>query len=146
MLARAPLHGLALFPGGEGLSATTDAMPFRYTTNLNEVRALAESEARSSGMPEGRVADFVIAVGEVAANTVRHAGSPGSMEIWLADGQLICEIRDAGVISDPLAGTRPPAPGADGGHGLWLVHQICDRVDLHSDGAGTVIRLYMTLR
>jgi anti-sigma regulatory factor (Ser/Thr protein kinase) len=121
-------------------------MPFRYTTNLSEVRALAESEARSAGMPEDRVADFVIAVGEVTANTVRHARSPGSMEIWLAGGELICEIRDAGLITDPLAGRRPPRAEAYGGHGLWLVHQICDRVDLHSDEAGTVIRLYMTLR
>jgi anti-sigma regulatory factor (Ser/Thr protein kinase) len=121
-------------------------MPFLYTTNLSEVRALAENEARTSGLPEDRIVDFVIAVAEVAANTVRHARSPGSMEIWLDGGELICEIRDAGVITDPLAGTRPPRPEASGGHGLWLVHQICDRVDLHSDETGTVIRLYMTLR
>ena len=121
-------------------------MPFLYTTNLSEVRALAESEARSSGLPEDRVIDFVIAVAEVAANTVRHARSAGSMEIWLAGGELICEIRDAGVITDPLAGSKPPPPEANGGHGLWLVHQICDRVDLRSDETGTVIRLHMTLR
>jgi anti-sigma regulatory factor (Ser/Thr protein kinase) len=121
-------------------------MPFVYTTNLSEVRALAESEARSSGLPEDRITDFVIAVAEVAANTVRHARSPGSMEIWLARGELICEIRDAGVISDPMVGSRPPPPEANGGHGLWLVHQICDRVDLHSDQTGTVIRLHMVLR
>jgi anti-sigma regulatory factor (Ser/Thr protein kinase) len=145
-LARAPLHGLALYHGGEGLSAITDAMPFMYTTNLSEVRALAESEARVSGMPEDRIIDFVIAVAEVTANTVRHARSPGSMEIWLAGGELVCEIRDAGVITDPAAGRRPPPDEASGGHGLWLVHQICDRVDLHSDESGTVIRLYMTLR
>jgi anti-sigma regulatory factor (Ser/Thr protein kinase) len=121
-------------------------MPFRYTTNLSEVRALAETKARVFGMPEDRIVDFVIAVGEVTGNTVRHARSPGSMEIWLDGGELICEIRDAGVITDPLAGRRPPPPEANGGHGLWLVHQICDRVDLHSDETGTVIRLYMTLR
>ena len=120
-------------------------MPFLYTTNLSEVRALAEIEARTSGLPEERVADFVIAVGEVTANTVRHAQSPGSMEIWLTDRELVCEIRDSGVITDPLVGTRPPPPEANGGHGLWLVHQICDRVDLHSDETGTVIRLHMAL-
>jgi anti-sigma regulatory factor (Ser/Thr protein kinase) len=121
-------------------------MPFVYSTNLSEVRALAESEARSSGLPEDRVVDFVIAVGEVAANTARHARSPGSMEIWQTGSELICEIRDGGVITDPFAGRSPPPPDASGGHGLWLVHKICDRVDLHSDESGTVIRLHMALR
>jgi len=121
-------------------------MPFLYTTNLSEVRALAESKARVFGLPEDRITDFVIAVAEVAGNTVRHARSPGSMEIWLDGGELVCEIRDAGVITDPLVGRRPPPPEANGGHGLWLVHQICDHVELHSDEKGTVIRLHMALR
>jgi len=120
-------------------------MPFLYTTNLAEVRALAESEARTSGLPEDRIVDFVIAVAEVAANTVRHARSPGSMEIWQARGELICEMRDAGMITDPTAGRSPPPPEANGGHGLWLVHQVCDRVDLCSDETGTVIRMHMRL-
>jgi anti-sigma regulatory factor (Ser/Thr protein kinase) len=120
-------------------------MPFLYTTNLSEVRALAESEARGFGLPEYRILDFVIAVSEVAANTVRHARSAGSMEIWLDGGELVCEIRDAGVITDPLAGRKRPPPEANGGHGLWLVHQVCDYVDLRSDETGTVIRLHMSL-
>ena len=121
-------------------------MPFVYTTNLSEVRALAEKQGAGCGLPEDRVTDFVIAVSEVAGNTVRHAQSPGSMEIWSDGGEIVCEIRDAGVIADPLAGSKPPPPDANGGHGLWLVHQVCDRVDLHSDEDGTVIRLHMSLR
>ncbi|HEY6491985.1 MAG TPA: ATP-binding protein [Trebonia sp.] len=121
-------------------------MPFVYTTNLSEVRALAEKQARMAGLPDDRVIDFVIAIGEVAGNTVRHAQSPGSMEIWSDGNEIICEIRDNGFIADPLAGSHPPPPDANGGHGLWLVHQVCDRVDLRSDENGTVIRLHMSLR
>jgi len=120
-------------------------MTLAYTTNLSEVRALAEKEARAAGLPADRVVDFVIAVSELAANTVRHARSAGTMDLWQEDGEIICEIRDAGVISDPAAGRAPPAADANGGHGLWLVHQVCDRVELHSDAGGTVIRLHMTL-
>lgn len=120
-------------------------MPFLYTTNLSEVRVLAERHARKAGLPNARVIDFVIAVSEVAANTVRHARSTGSMEIWTRDRELVCEIRDRGVITDPTVGQHQPPPGSSGGHGLWLVHQICDRVELHSDESGTVIRLYMSL-
>jgi anti-sigma regulatory factor (Ser/Thr protein kinase) len=120
-------------------------MPFVYTTNLSEVRALAEKQARIAGLPDDRVMDFVIAVSEVTANTVRHAHSPGSMEIWTSPDEIVCEIRDAGTIADPTVGSQPPAADASGGHGLWLVYQVCDQVELHSDENGTVIRLHMSL-
>jgi anti-sigma regulatory factor (Ser/Thr protein kinase) len=120
-------------------------MPFHYTNNLSEVRALAERYARKAGLSDARVIDFVIAVSEVAANTVRHAHSAGSMEIRSDATELVCEIRDSGVITDPTVGRQPPPPNATGGHGLWLVHQVCDRVELNSDENGTVIRLYMSL-
>lgn len=120
-------------------------MPFVYTTNLSEVRALAEKQARMAGLPDDRVVDFVIAISEVAGNTVRHAKTPGTMEIWSDAGEIVCEIRDGGVITDPLVGSSLPPPDANGGHGLWLVHQVCDRVDVRSDSGGTVIRMHMSL-
>jgi len=121
-------------------------MTFVYTTNLSEVRVLAETQARAAGLAADRVTDFVIAVSEVAANTVRHAHSAGSMDIWSDAGELICEIRDSGVIADPVAaGRQSPAAEANGGHGLWLVYQICDKVELHSNSRGTTIRLHMSL-
>jgi anti-sigma regulatory factor (Ser/Thr protein kinase) len=120
-------------------------MPFLYTTNLSEVRALAERHARKAGLPDARVVDFVIAVSEVAANTVRHAHSPGFLDIWTGADEIVCEIRDKGVITDPTVGSQPPPPDSTGGHGLRLVHQVCDRVELHSDENGTVIRLHMSL-
>jgi len=120
-------------------------MPFVYTTNLSEVRALAEKHARMAGLPEPRVADFVIAVSEIAANTVAHARSQGSMEIWSDADEIVCEIRDSGIITSPLASLRAPSPAA-AGHGLWIVQQVCDRVELHSDEHGTVVRLHMSVR
>ena len=121
-------------------------MPFTYTTNLSEVRALAERHARIAGLSDARVVDFVIAVSEVAANTVRHTRSHGTMEIWRDAEEIVCEIRDSGLIADPSAGRQPPPANANGGHGLWLVHQVCDQVELRSDESGTIIRMHMSLR
>jgi anti-sigma regulatory factor (Ser/Thr protein kinase) len=121
-------------------------MPFVYTDNLSEVRALAEKHAKMAGLQETRVVDFVIAVSEVAANTVVHARSPGTMEIWYDAEELVCEIHDRGVMTDPLAGREPPSADATGGHGLWLVRQVCDRVELRSDENGTTVRMHMSLR
>jgi anti-sigma regulatory factor (Ser/Thr protein kinase) len=123
-----------------------EAMTFVYTTNLSEVRVLAETQARQAGLDEDRIVDFVIAVSEIAANTVRHARTQGSIEIWSDAGEIICEMRDGGVIADPESvGRQPPAADASGGHGLWLARQICDKVELHSDSNGTIIRLHMSL-
>ena len=59
---------------------------------------------------------------------------------------MVCEIHDEGVITDPLAGQRKPPANASGGHGLWIVHQVCDLVELTSDGNGTTVRMHMSLR
>jgi anti-sigma regulatory factor (Ser/Thr protein kinase) len=86
-----------------------------------------------------------LAVSEVAANTVRHAKSPGSLKIWYDTEKIVCQIQDDGTITDPLAGRRRPSLEAMGGHGLWIVNQVCDEVEVRSDETGTTIRLRMDL-
>src|SRR5246127_5761614 len=49
-----------------------------------------------------RVADLVLAVGELAANTIRHADQGGVLAIWTAGNELICQVQDSGHIADPL--------------------------------------------
>jgi anti-sigma regulatory factor (Ser/Thr protein kinase) len=121
------------------------AMSYAYTTDLAAVRAVVYRYARQAGLPESRAIDLVLAVSEVAANTVRHARSPGSLKIWYDSEEIVCQIQDEGTITDPLAGRRQPSLEAMGGHGLWIVNQVCDEVELHSDETGTTIRLHMDL-
>ncbi len=59
-----------------------DAMSHRYRTNLSEVRALVFMRARDAGLSEARANDLVLAVSEVAANTLRHTQSYGTLDIW----------------------------------------------------------------
>lgn len=123
----------------------SNAMSHRYRTNLAEVRALVFKHAIDAGLPESRANDLVLAVSEVAANTLRHTRSHGTLDIWNDAHEVVCEIRDAGTITDPLAGRRVPSPHALGGHGLWLVHQVCDLVELRSGSTGTTVRMHMTI-
>jgi anti-sigma regulatory factor (Ser/Thr protein kinase) len=134
-------------PGGGDLmrSVAPGDMSYDYTTDLAAVRAVVYRYAKKAGLPENRAVDLVLAVSEVAANTVRHAKSPGSLNIWYDTQEIICQIQDEGVIRDPLAGQRKPAMDAMGGHGLWIVHQVCDSVEIISDETGTTIRLHMKL-
>jgi anti-sigma regulatory factor (Ser/Thr protein kinase) len=108
---------------------------------LRAVRAAVADAARGWGLPEPRVADLILAAGEVAANSVRHGGGGGSMRVWFDAGCAVCEIRDAGFIAQPLAGREPPDAGSAGGYGLWLVNQVCDLVQVRSSPAGTAVRL-----
>lgn len=116
-----------------------------FTNDLAALRALVQGYARQAGLSEPRIVDLVLAVSEIAANTVRHAKSEGSIEIWHDRNEIVCQMHDKGHIRDPLAGTRPPDADALGGHGLWLVNQVCDHVEIRSSAVGTTIRLHMLL-
>jgi anti-sigma regulatory factor (Ser/Thr protein kinase) len=132
--------------GGDRLSSPSAGdMSYGYTTDLAAIRAIVYRYAKQAGLPEHRAIDLVLAVSEVAANTVRHAKSPGSLKIWYDTKEIICQIQDEGTIHGPLAGQRKPSLDAMGGHGLWIVHQVCDDVEMHSDETGTTIRLHMKL-
>ena len=120
-------------------------MSYGYTTDLAAVRSVVYRYAKQAGLPEHRAVDLVLAVSEVAANTVRHAKSPGSLKIWYDTREIVCQIQDEGIIDDPLVGQRKPPVDAMGGHGLWIVRQVCDDVEMQSDETGTTIRLHMKL-
>lgn len=120
-------------------------MSYPYTTDLAPIRVIVRRYAITAGLPEARVIDLVLAVSEVAANTVRHARSPGSLQIWYEAHEIVCELHDEGTITDPLAGRHQPSLEGTGGHGLWIVYEVCDRVELRSDERGTTIRMHMNL-
>jgi len=118
---------------------------YTYTTDLAAIRAVVHRYAIQAGLTEARAIDLTLAVSEVAANTIKHAKSPGSLKIWYDAKEIVCQIHDEGIIADPLAGRRQPSLDASGGHGLWIVNQICDRVEIISDETGTTIRVHMNL-
>jgi len=116
-----------------------------YREDPGAARHFARQAAEAAGLAEPRLTDLVIAVGELAANTLRHTRGPGSVRVWRDTGEVICEVRDSGHIRDSLAGRRSPAPAAVRGHGLWVVHQVCDLVEMRTGPAGTVFRLHIGL-
>lgn len=118
----------------------------RYRADLGALRGLVSRRAALAGLPPGRAADLLIAASELAANTVRHTGQGGTLRVWQAAGELVCEISDHGRIADPLAGRKRPANYAAGGLGLWLVHQVCDLVETRTGPAGTTTRLHISLQ
>lgn len=106
------------------------------------VRIFVACAARAAGVGRARCEDLVLAVDELATNSVRHGGGRGTLRLWTDDDAVVCEVRDAGRIADPLAGrARPTSAGAPGGYGLWLVHQLCDLVEVRTSAHGTTVRV-----
>jgi anti-sigma regulatory factor (Ser/Thr protein kinase) len=108
------------------------------------MRRLVEDHAARNGLSEDSTANLVLAASELAANTLRHTSGGGTLRVWHTRSEILCQVEDQGWISDPLAGRRR-RPAAEPGHGLWLVNQVCDLVEMRSGQAGTTIRLHMRL-
>jgi hypothetical protein len=56
---------------------------------------------------------------------------------------VICEIRDGGQLSNPLAGRERPGAQDLGGRGLWMANQLCDLVQLRTYDDGNAVRIHM---
>ena len=108
---------------------------------LAGLRPVVLARAVDAGLPASRGADVALAVTEAATNSVRHGGGRGALRIWESDGALVCEVRDDGLVADPLVGRRMPSLDAEGGRGLWLVNQLSDLVQLRSGADGTSVRV-----
>lgn len=82
--------------------------------------------------------DLVLVVSELVANANLHAGTPAGLGLWLEPDAVVVEVRDRGPgLSDPFAPYRPPA--LSGSAGLWITHQLADRLAIDSSSAGTTV-------
>jgi anti-sigma regulatory factor (Ser/Thr protein kinase) len=108
---------------------------------LPSARALARRRARTAGLSPDRIADVELVVAELLANSVDHGGGQGTLRIWGEPGHLVCEVRDAGFVTDLLAGRRPVPSGQPRGRGLLLVNHLADLVRTHTDPSGTTSRV-----
>ncbi|MGW3820274.1 anti-sigma factor RsbA family regulatory protein [Streptomyces sp. NPDC005046] len=128
------------------LAPAPDAAAFSYGgEDLPTVRQFALAQAMRLGLAGERLMDVELAVAELTTNSVVHGGGRGTLAVWAGQGQLVCEVRDAGRLTDPLAGRRPPEHGQLGGRGLMLVHYVADLVRVHTGDDGTTVRFYLSL-
>jgi anti-sigma regulatory factor (Ser/Thr protein kinase) len=111
--------------------------------SLSALRDVVTARAAEAGLDDRRTADLVLAVNEVATNSVRHGGGSGTLRIWVGTRWLVCEVEDAGRIDDPLAGRHEPRPGEHEGRGLWIANHVCDLVQVRTFADGSVVRLHM---
>jgi anti-sigma regulatory factor (Ser/Thr protein kinase) len=114
---------------------------------LPRLRALIRQHAPDLGLAGRRVGDFVLVADELAANSVRHGGGVGVLRLWHQGSYAICEVHDAGLITDPLVGRRRPDFARHvGGAGLWTANRLCDLLLIRSAEAhGTSVRAHLAV-
>ena len=122
--------------------ARAETLGFERAT-LPEVRRLVDEVCERAGLSGRRRTDLVLAVDELATNSVRHGGGHGIVRLWGDEDALRCEVRDRGRIEDPLVGRRANGAEQIGGWGVWIAHQVADLVQVRSGPDGTVVRLKM---
>jgi anti-sigma regulatory factor (Ser/Thr protein kinase) len=112
---------------------------------LSDVRRAVDTWATGSGLRAPRSDLLVLAVNELATNSIEHGGGQGELLMWQDEGDLVAEVRDAGHITEPLVGRFLPDQQQGGGRGVWLVNQVCDLVQIRTTPGRTVVRVHVSL-
>ena len=138
-------------------------------TDFARLRRQVAAQCADAGLTGTRLDDFVLAVHEIAANAIVHAGAGGRLILRRAASGLRCLVAD----TIPKAAVSCPAPrsgdmrdmrdmrdgpaavaelsepgepiGADSGRGLWLAATLADELSITSGPDSTIVSLYMRL-
>jgi histidine kinase-like protein len=127
------------------------------------LRRQVAAQCADAGLTGTRLDDFVLAVHEIAANAIVHAGAGGRLILRRAASGLRCLVADtipkatascpaprSGGTRDASAATAEPGElggpiGADCGRGLWLAATLADELSITSGPDSTIVSLYMRL-
>ncbi|MDK1477003.1 anti-sigma factor RsbA family regulatory protein [Streptomyces sp. 549] len=131
----------------EPLPEPADASSLSYAQGqLGLVREHVEQWSTGTRLDRARRNDLVLAISEATANSIAHGGGSGTLRLWTTQtGTAIAEVSDNGHLRNPLAGRRRPSiTSADGGRGLWMIHHLCDLVEIRATETGLTLRLHIT--
>lgn len=113
---------------------------FGDTKALKALRQMGVDMAEIAGLPSARVDALLLAISELATNSLEHGGGQGHIEMWAEGSSVVCIVTDHGLL-DPREGGYPPGPKAARGRGLWVVKQACNEVRQVTTSRGTATRI-----
>ncbi len=112
-------------------------------SDLHDLRS-AVADVASAHTPD-RVSDIVLAVHELAVNSIMHGGGEGVVHVLHTGDELVFDVRDADG-SGVVPAVRSPTPDALGGRGLWLAQHLADALTISHAARETSVRLHLRLR
>ncbi|MFF7566255.1 ATP-binding protein [Streptomyces pseudovenezuelae] len=93
-------------------------------------------------VPASRLMDAELVVSELITNALRHAPGPCALTLRLTGTELTISLYDT---SPDAPVVQPPDRRRVGGHGLYLVHSVSDRVVVTPRGSGKEITAHLRL-
>lgn len=114
-------------------------------SDLAALRRAVTMWADEHSLGRESIEELVLAVDEVATNSIRYGGGEGTLRMWRERDRLLCEVSDRGHIRDPLLGRVRPGADALSGRGLWIVNHLCDLVQIRSSREGSQVRMHKKL-
>lgn len=131
-----PAHGVLV----------VDSM-LEQATGIAVARQAVTDAAAHDGVDPQRIEDLRMVVTELAANALRHGSGERRVRLWLSPDGFTGEVTDEGKgVQDLLAGYQAPPAGTIGGRGLWISHQLCNRLTMTHDGAVARVRFRISRR
>jgi anti-sigma regulatory factor (Ser/Thr protein kinase) len=124
---------LAGVSGASGASAADMVCDEAFdAASLHLLRGLVAACATAAGLSEDRATLAILAVHELAANSVRHGAGSGRLLMYATGDGLRCQV------SDDQPGTGRTWPVRQG-HGLWIVASAADEVAVQSGPGGSLV-------
>lgn len=99
-------------------------------------------QAAAAGIATMRSVKLATAVGEIAAAGAGQSGGPVDVRFWQDEHALVCEVRDDGVICDPMVGRGTTLVAQTRDRSIRLANELCDLVQVRSGTAGTTVRVH----
>jgi len=122
--------------------------------DFTRLRRLVAGQCAAAGLTGSRLDDFVLAVHEIAANAIVHAGAGGRLVLRQVGNGLRCLIADhaacdgedpgpAGWIPQARDGSEREPTDPETGRGLWLAAQLIDELSITSGPDSTIVSLFI---
>ena len=121
----------------------SDALAYSAAADIKAVRDFVGARAVALGLRAPRVNLLILAVSELATNTLQHTSGGGRVRVWAQAHQLVCDVIDHGQVHS--FGRRMPAADALRGRGLAIVERVCDAVEASAVPGGVRTRIWMNL-
>jgi anti-sigma regulatory factor (Ser/Thr protein kinase) len=114
-------------------------------TGLAGLRRVVGAFGQRHGLSPDRADDLLLVLTELATNSIEHAGSQATVFLGRVADRLVCQVRDTGYISDPLAGRHPAVCDQQRGRGLLMVNHLSDLVRGYTSPGETVTEVQFVL-